>query len=46
MNKIRTFLKKNNLPYCWHKWECVNKNEVKLGYVAIYKCSRCGEYLI
>ena len=45
MNKLQKFLKEKNLPYCLHKWELVNYKETRKGYRAIYKCSRCGEYL-
>lgn len=41
----RRILKKYGLPYCWHKWNCVNVKEANGGHRPIFKCSRCGEYL-
>lgn len=40
------WLKKNDLPYCYHKWECINQGETRKGHKAIFKCKKCGEILL
>lgn len=43
--KLKPWLKKKNLPYCFHQWEVINPMEVASGGYAIKKCKWCKEYL-